>query len=226
VFAKRCAHRWVLCLAAVAAAILVLPSAGVAAEPTQDSVVGFTDSGVYGSDRLDVRSGPGGEAPQGSYTWNFGSPSSGRTSFVSTSISCLAVSGSTAVVGGFGTLSFNGRGPNGEPISESETTGFVVVVVDHGPWLPGADGVYPDPVDEYGSAYPDTPDCAAPGVTPGFAALAGDFVVTDAPSVPTTKDQCKNGGWKRYGTRFKNQGQCVAFVERGPKPSPSPRSAS
>jgi hypothetical protein len=131
------------------------------------------------------------------------------------------VNGSTAVVGGFGTLSWDYIGPNGEPITGTKTTGFVVVVVDHGPWLPDPDGVYPDPVDEYGSASPDTPDCAAPGVTPGFIPLAGDFVVTDAPSVPTTKDQCKNGGWTRYGTRFTNQGQCVAFVERGPKPSPT-----
>jgi HD-GYP domain-containing protein (c-di-GMP phosphodiesterase class II) len=31
--------------------------------------------------------------------------------------------------------------------------------------------------------------------------------------LPTNKDQCKNGGWAQYG--FPNQGQCVAFVERG-----------
>jgi hypothetical protein len=40
-------------------------------------------------------------------------------------------------------------------------------------------------------------------------------VVVDSPPPPTSKDQCKNGGYKQYG--FKNQGQCVAFVERGPK---------
>jgi YVTN family beta-propeller protein len=27
---------------------------------------------------------------------------------------------------------------------------------------------------------------------------------------PTSKDQCKNGGWKAFG--FKNQGQCIQFV--------------
>jgi hypothetical protein len=31
---------------------------------------------------------------------------------------------------------------------------------------------------------------------------------------PTAKDQCKNGGWEQFG--FKNQGHCVAFVERRP----------
>ena len=39
---------------------------------------------------------------------------------------------------------------------------------------------------------------------------------TPVPVAPTTKDQCKHGGWKQFG--FKNQGRCVAFVQRGPKP--------
>ena len=26
---------------------------------------------------------------------------------------------------------------------------------------------------------------------------------------PTSKAQCKNGGWKNFGSMFKNQGQCV-----------------
>ena len=35
--------------------------------------------------------------------------------------------------------------------------------------------------------------------------------VTVKPRVPTSKAQCKNGGWRNY-PQFKNQGQCVAFV--------------
>jgi hypothetical protein len=31
-------------------------------------------------------------------------------------------------------------------------------------------------------------------------------------SVPTSVDQCKNGGWQQFGC-FKNQGQCVSFVK-------------
>jgi streptogramin lyase len=38
------------------------------------------------------------------------------------------------------------------------------------------------------------------------------------PVLPTTRRQCTDGGWRGFGTRFKNQGQCVAFVQRGPKP--------
>ncbi len=35
------------------------------------------------------------------------------------------------------------------------------------------------------------------------------------PEVPTSKEQCKKGGYEAFD--FKNQGQCVAFVQRGPK---------
>ena len=32
--------------------------------------------------------------------------------------------------------------------------------------------------------------------------------------VPTSKDQCKDGGWHQY-PQFRNQGDCVSFVETG-----------
>jgi hypothetical protein len=40
------------------------------------------------------------------------------------------------------------------------------------------------------------------------------------PSGPTSKDQCKNGGWQTYGT-FKNQGDCVSFVATKGKNQPA-----
>jgi 6-phosphogluconolactonase len=44
---------------------------------------------------------------------------------------------------------------------------------------------------------------------------AGSFpigiAVSPLPRVPTSKEQCKHGGWRNY-PQFKNQGQCVAFV--------------
>jgi hypothetical protein len=62
--------------------------------------------------------------------------------------------------------------------------------------------------------------CGAPGCFPpaffDFTLSSGNFVVHDAPPLPTSKDQCKNGGWREFG--FKNQGQCVASVERRPNP--------
>jgi hypothetical protein len=36
---------------------------------------------------------------------------------------------------------------------------------------------------------------------------------------PTSKDQCKQGGWQTYGV-FKNQGDCVSFVASGGRNPP------
>jgi hypothetical protein len=52
----------------------------------------------------------------------------------------------------------------------------------------------------------------------GFTVYGGDVDVHD---VPASKEECKNGGWRNFGSMFKNQGQCAAFVEHGPK-SPKP----
>ena len=40
------------------------------------------------------------------------------------------------------------------------------------------------------------------------------------PPVPTTKAQCKNGGWRNY-SGFKNQGDCVSFIATGGKNGPA-----
>jgi hypothetical protein len=42
---------------------------------------------------------------------------------------------------------------------------------------------------------------------------------TATPSV-TTKDQCKNNGWKTFGV-FKNQGDCVSYVSTGGRNLPA-----
>ena len=41
--------------------------------------------------------------------------------------------------------------------------------------------------------------------------IEGGISIFDAPQLPTTTEQCKNGGWGTYGV-FKNQGECVSFV--------------
>jgi hypothetical protein len=43
-----------------------------------------------------------------------------------------------------------------------------------------------------------------------------DFDWTSFPVDPTTKDQCRDGGWETYG--FRNQGQCIRFVNTGGTP--------
>jgi hypothetical protein len=62
-------------------------------------------------------------------------------------------------------------------------------------------------------------DCTEP-LGPEFPLplTIGDIVVVDAPPPPISKEQCKHGGWRDFGEMFKNQGQCVSFVQRGPKP--------
>ena len=48
---------------------------------------------------------------------------------------------------------------------------------------------------------------------------SGDLVVFDAPGLPKSKDDCKAGGWRRYGV-FENQGDCVSFVATGGENTP------
>ncbi len=59
--------------------------------------------------------------------------------------------------------------------------------------------------------------------SPPAVPAGGDPVavaVTPPPRLPTSKEQCKNGGWKTYGV-FKNQGDCVSFVATGGKNPPA-----
>jgi DNA-binding beta-propeller fold protein YncE len=61
-----------------------------------------------------------------------------------------------------------------------------------------------------GALSPKTPPRVAAGESPWGVAT------TPPLQRPVTKDDCKDGGWRRFG--FPNQGQCIAFVNRGPKP--------
>jgi hypothetical protein len=42
------------------------------------------------------------------------------------------------------------------------------------------------------------------------------------PVLPTTKQECMSGGWRRFG-RFTNQGDCVSFVVTGGRNPPGPK---
>jgi hypothetical protein len=57
--------------------------------------------------------------------------------------------------------------------------------------------------------------------TPWETREGGDlaFTASFSPALPTSKDQCRNGGWRDYGI-FKNQGDCVSFVATGGKNPP------
>jgi hypothetical protein len=62
---------------------------------------------------------------------------------------------------------------------------------------------------------PDDCDLGPPGTV--AEVVEGQISVVDAPPLPTSRAQCVDGGWRSYGDAFRNQGQCVAFVQRGPK---------
>jgi Beta-propeller repeat len=84
-------------------------------------------------------------------------------------------------------------------------------------------------VDGAGSAYvtgftdsTDFPTTAGAVQTTHDSSFRDAFVakIEFAVPLPTSKDQCKNGGWQTFGV-FKNQGDCVSFVATKGKNPPS-----
>lgn len=56
-----------------------------------------------------------------------------------------------------------------------------------------------------------------------YVSVSGDRTTYDFElnkPLPTSKSQCKKGGWKDYGDTFKNQGDCESFVATGGKNEP------
>jgi hypothetical protein len=182
-----------LVLAGALAVSLVSTGAATAA-PTQDSVTG---SGSVNFDgrvtrfAIDARSGPSGENPVGSALFEF--PEGG---VISGPITCLAVDGRIAI--------FNVQ-------DASEIFTFIVADPDDARFS-----------DEIGGTFGrSASDCSSP--VPLFihgGVRTGEIVVVDAPPLPVSTAQCKNGGWKTYGV-FKNQGDCVSFVATKGKNQPA-----
>jgi hypothetical protein len=147
-------------------------------------------------------SDPGGANPSGQVQYHFGG---GLGPSVQASVTCLSVSGNTAVIGFQGTR-FPFELPPA-PVSGE------LVVTDNGPagFAPGPPSLDTAALSE---RFPSTspPTCSAPGPVNGAFRVFGDIIVTAA--LPASKEQCKNGGWEQFD--FINQGQCVAFVNHGP----------
>jgi hypothetical protein len=208
-------------------AVMASPAAALSQGPQvgQDTVVatdGFTSdaSNPYLAFSVDARSGASGENATGTISYFFGTPGYNE-SVESGIVTCLAVSGTGAVVGGYGLRRQGGYvfggGPPYMPPPRAPY-GFHLIVADNGP--PG-----PPP-----NAGPDQADLvlagpAAPTTCVGVSASRlgpayGDIVVRDAHALPTSKNQCKSGGWAQFG--FKNQGRCIRFVRLIPGPPPYP----
>jgi len=159
-----------------------------AAQVAQDSVVGSGTTSTFTFD-LDARSGPSGENATGT----------ARLALIDSVITfegpvtCLSVSANRAIIGIDNSLGFQGLG---RPV-------FIVVT----------DGT-PDSIGAFVPGSGEPPTVCPPSVVENTIPeriISGDITVVDAPPLPTSKDQCKNGGWQTFGI-FKNQGDCVSFV--------------
>ena len=91
---------------------------------------------------------------------------------------------------------------------------------------PAAPGPYPLLVSNVGMSTPDGQAIASAGTNGEIVVLGGPSptptvtplpTATAAPAGPTSKEQCKNGGWRTFTAprRFKNQGDCIQFVNTG-----------
>jgi hypothetical protein len=193
---------------AIVGTALAVPSASSAQmpapQPTQDTVVGgATILSPFRGLSVNAHSDPDGSNPSGE-----ASAGARSTYSVTGHVTCMTVVGNRATVGFAVDSGFSVFG----------NLGHLIFVEDNG--SPGAGR---DLANDVEAAVPPT-SCPAPTdedlVPFPFIPIrpqpieGGDITVVDAPLRPTSKDQCKNSGWRDF-PEFKNQGQCIAFVERG-----------
>jgi hypothetical protein len=117
-------------------------------------------------------------------------------------VKCLFVSGNRATVVGLITGS-------SIPPPEAGSVGdhMTFFVEDNG--SPGAGQ------DRWLAVFGAASETSCTHFTLGPPIAAGEISVTvpSTPTTPTSKQQCKKGGWRRFTSpSFKNQGQCVAYV--------------
>jgi hypothetical protein len=176
----------------LAVVTLAMTDAAGAQAPGQDSVIGTGANELFTFD-FSARSGPSGENPSGQVELvnQPGFP------FFSGPVTCLSVQGNVALMN-----------------VQTSVFGLLLLRVTDNTPAGLADRVEAD----FATTAPTECSTAPAAFLFDQVIDTGDIVITDAPPLPTSKDQCKNGGWRNFAGAFKNQGQCVAFVERGPKP--------
>jgi hypothetical protein len=88
------------------------------------------------------------------------------------------------------------------------------------PYITDPDVAFEDPSYTHGSFVlpPGSHSITIVAITNPFSAGTG-FIRVDSSPLPTSKDQCMNGGWRTYGI-FNNQGDCVSFVATDGKNQP------
>jgi hypothetical protein len=228
---------------AAASVAAVALAATPATNASADSVTGeaLVGEGLFRTFvSVDAHSGPSGEAPSGGAVINICplGPCTTRASSLGGSATCMNVQGNRAVIGLYGTaveVAFTGivriRGflqvvDNGSPGVGKDTLALESQGVEI-LFNPSADVPLtscPASIAPGFSTLPTDPLPPAPSASDPdwgrFSGLAQDFTVVDTKPLPTSKDQCKNGGWRNF-PGFKNQGDCVSFVATGGKNQPA-----
>lgn len=220
--------RLMAALAATAVTALVGSAVAQAQAPPGDSVTGagsinHVDNPCapspecgpsFGTFNFDARSGPSGENPTGTVSGHIGG---GAGATWSGEVTCLSVTGNTALIGftglSVGPVAYHFAGliravdvgsAAGAPFDTFESAerhGEVAIGSGEPPGEP-----LPGPTDC--SSYPST----FPILQAAVIVVGGDIVITDTRPVPVSTSQCKDGGWHRFG--FKSPGQCVVFVAK------------
>ena len=196
----------ILTTAAVGVA-LALPSISNAAPPSPRPT--FLDTAKASGDnlvlddfsafdiRVDASSGPTGEDPRGQVTFGFNPLF--EVEPVTGPVTCLHVTGNTAVMTVAGPFS-----------SLPGFLAFTVKLVGNGG--SGLDRFQYFPVPPENSQYLD---CRANPIPTDFGGpLIGRAEIFDSPPPPTSKRQCRHGGFADFG--FRSKRQCIKFVKHGP----------
>jgi hypothetical protein len=182
-----------LLVAAAAVLATALPTGAAAQVPTQDSVSGSGVARTVGTDvtfDFQIDAHSGPSGENPGGQVTFRSRTDGSI-FFSGPVTCLAVNGNFAILN-VDSAQFNAVGME---VTDSPS-GDLIRAIPTG-----------------------TSSCSPIGAAVDFEVISGDVVVTDAAPLPTSKNQCKNGGWRAYRV-FKNQGDCVSFVATKGKDPP------
>jgi hypothetical protein len=175
--------RLVCCL--IFGVVALAPATAAAKHPAPaparlDAVTATGSGTTFTNVNITARSGPAGENPTG--TVFYAAPGGTFPSFGS--VTCLAVIGTTAIINFRDDGFFN---PNI----------VTLVLTDNGGNGQDTMSLYTQPT---GCAPPVFPPVVSEPLT------NGRITVADAPPSPTSKQQCKRGGWARFG--FANKKQC------------------
>ncbi len=193
-------RRLPLVLGVALVGLVSAPSAFAAGQLDTATATGSTTNG-FSNINVSAQSGILGQNPSGTVAFNVAGLN------LSGAVTCLSVTGPD-----------KGAGSAGSP------TTAVINFQNTAPPFVGVNTV--ELVDNGGNGtdlFTAAPTFRGPGdcspLSVPTSPLNGRAVVFDAPPLPTSKEQCKNGGWRSFGV-FKNQGDCVSFVATHGKNQP------